>query len=140
MQKKYKVGFTTGVFDLFHLGHLNILKKSKEACEFLIVGVNTDELTFSYKKKHPIIPFEERIRIVEAIKYVDSVIPVVHRDKVKLCEDVNSDVIFVGDDWKNTPLWNTIEKELSKLGIDVKYFPYTEGTSSTILREVLNKV
>ena len=111
MKKKYKIGYTSGVYDMFHIGHLNILKRAKENCEFLIVGVTTDKLAL-YKNKVPIIPFIERKQIIEAIKYVDMVIPQESMNKKEVCEKYNVDVIFVGDDWKGTNKWNIIELEL----------------------------
>lgn len=140
MCKKYKVGYTTGVFDLFHIGHLNILKKAKERCEYLIVGVSTDECVKEYKHKTPIIPFEERIAIVEAIKYVDKVVPQINRDKIKAYEEYRFDAMFVGDDWKGNPLFDSVEKYLNGKGAVVEYFPYTKDVSSTLLKDVLNKI
>jgi glycerol-3-phosphate cytidylyltransferase len=137
--KKYKIGYTTGVFDLFHIGHLNILRKAKDLCDYLIVGVSTDELVLSYKNKQPIIPFQERIQIVEAIKYVDEVIVQEDRDKIKAFEKIGFDVMFVGDDWKNDSLFIEVEKELNKNNASVVFFPYTQGTSSTILAQILNE-
>lgn len=139
-EKKYKIGYTTGVFDLFHIGHLNILRKAKEQCEYLIVGVSTDELVKSYKNKTSVIPFEERKQIVEAIKYVDKVIPQISRDKMAAYEQIKFDVMFVGDDWKGKPLFVEVEKKLKEKGADVVYFPYTKGTSSTILTKVLKEM
>lgn len=139
IMKKYKIGYTSGVYDMFHIGHLNLLKRAKEQCEFLIVGVTTDELA-QYKNKTPIIPYSERRQIIEAIKYVDLVVPQENMDKLEACKRLNANVIFVGDDWKGTEKWNKIEQELSTIGAEVVYFPYTKGTSSTILREkLLNK-
>lgn len=133
------IGYTTGVFDMFHIGHLNILKKAKEQCDYLIVGVSTDELVLSYKNKLPIIPYAERSAIVEAIKYVDEVIPQESRDKIAAFNKIGFNKMFVGDDWKGKPLFVEVEKFLEKHGAQVVYFPYTQGTSSTILREkVLN--
>ena len=140
MQKKYKVGYTTGVFDLFHIGHLNILKRAKEYCDYLIVGVCTDELVQDYKNKTPIIPYEERAAIVEAIKYVDKVVPQTNRDKVLAHKELNFDVVFLGDDWKGSKYYNQTEKKLNALGVDLVFFPYTKGTSSTKLSEVLEKL
>ena len=136
--KKYKVGYTTGVFDLFHIGHLNILKKAKEQCEYLIVGVSTDELVFNYKNKYPIIPHEERMYIVNSIKYVDKVIPQINRNKFEAWEKVQFDVMFVGDDWKGTDIFNKLELKFKQVGVDIVYFPYTQGTSSTILRKKIS--
>ena len=102
MEKKYKVGYTTGVYDMFHIGHLNILKRAKEQCEFLIVGVSTDELDEKYKHKTPIIPFEERMAIVAAIKYVDQVVPQFNMDKFEAWEQIHFNALFHGDDWKGS--------------------------------------
>lgn len=137
--KKFKVGYTTGVFDLFHIGHLNILRRAKEMCDYLIVGVSTDELVWNYKNKKPIIPFEERVALIEACRYVDKVVPQIDRDKFAAYEKYKFDVMFVGDDWKGKPLFVETEKRLNDKGANVIYFPYTENTSSTILREVLAK-
>lgn len=137
-RKKFKIGYTTGVFDLFHIGHLNILKKAKEQCEHLIVGVSTDELVVSYKNKVPIIPFEERIEIVRSCRYVDEVVPQTNRDKLAAFEKYRFDAMFVGDDWKGKPLFQEVERKLKNYGSTVVYFPYTKNTSSTIIREILN--
>lgn len=138
--KKYKVGYTTGVFDMFHVGHLNILKRAKEQCEFLIVGVSTDELVKKYKKKIPVIPFEERKDIVESIKYVDKVVPQSSMNKIEAWEQFHFDAIFHGDDWKGSDLYNEVEVELNKVGCDMVFLPHTDGTSSTLLTEVLHKI
>jgi glycerol-3-phosphate cytidylyltransferase len=140
VMKKYKVGYTTGVFDLFHIGHLNILKRSKEQCAHLIVGVSTDEVVQGYKKKTPVIPFEERIAIVEAIKYVDEVVPQTSMDKFTAWENLKFDAIFHGDDWKGSKMYEEIEKKLNDVGVEIVYFPYTKGTSSTKLGDVLTQV
>ncbi len=137
--KKYKIGYTTGVFDLFHVGHLNILEKAKEQCDYLIVGVSTDELVQNYKHKTPVIPFEQRIKIVEAIKYVDKVVPQVSLDKEIAYEKYKFNAIFHGDDWKNSDLYNKMEKELSKHGVDIVYIKHTDGVSSTIIRDKMEK-
>ena len=135
--KHYKKGYTTGVFDLFHIGHLNILKKAKEQCDFLIVGVSTDELVESYKHKKPIVPYDERKEIVEAIKYVDMVVPQVTLDKLEAWEKYRFDVLFHGDDWQGSCLYNNIDEKLRKVNCDIVYFPHTNGVSSTILNEKL---
>ena len=136
--KKYRVGYTTGVFDMFHVGHFNILRKAKEQCDYLIVGVSTDELVREYKNKTPIIPFEERSEIVRSIDCVDKVIPQVNRDKYEAWKELKFDVMFVGDDWKGKPLFMKVEDDFRKVGVEVVYFPYTKDTSSTILREKLS--
>ncbi len=129
--KKYKIGYTTGVFDLFHIGHLNILKRAKEQCEYLIVGVSTDECVESYKHKAPIIPFDQRFEIVKAIKYVDEAIPQTSMDKRKAWETLKFDVLFHGSDWQNSDMYNKIVKDFEDLGVDVVFLPHTEGISST---------
>lgn len=139
MQKKYKTGYTTGVFDMFHVGHLNILERAKAQCEYLIVGVSTDELVQEYKNKKPMIPFEERKRIVEAIKYVDAVVPQTSMDKYKAWEQLHFDAVFHGDDWKGSNLYNEIEGKLKQVGVDMVFLPHTDGISSTILSEKLKK-
>ncbi|MFQ7526615.1 MAG: adenylyltransferase/cytidyltransferase family protein [Mediterraneibacter gnavus] len=136
---KYKMGYTAGVYDMFHIGHLNVIKNAKALCETLIVAVSTDELVQSYKNKTPIISYKERKEIVEAIRYVDKVIPQTNMDKKISAIKNKIDVMFVGDDWKGTEKWNRIEKELSKIGVDVVYLPHTEGISSTILRTIIQR-
>jgi glycerol-3-phosphate cytidylyltransferase len=131
--KKYKIGYTTGVFDLFHIGHLNILRRAKEQCEYLIVGVSTDELVERYKNKLPIIPYEERAEIVSAIDCVDEVVPQVNRDKFEAWDNLKFDAMFVGDDWKGDSLFDELEARFKQVGVDIVYFPYTKGVSSTLL-------
>ena len=139
MDKKI-IGYTTGVFDLFHIGHLNILEKAKEHCDYLIVGVTTDEEVQRVKNRKPIIPFEERVRIVQALKSVDEAVAEEDVDKLIAWEKYKYNVIFKGDDWKGSPQWNAYEAEFAKRDVDVVYFPYTDGTSSTELRKVLQRV
>lgn len=136
-EKKYTVGYTTGVFDLFHIGHLNILKRAKEMCEYLIVGVSTDELVSSYKNKTPVIPYDERAAIVGAVRYVDKVVPQATRDKMAAYDQYKFDVMFVGDDWKGNELFVQVEKQLKEKGSSVVYFPYTQHTSSSFLISAL---
>ncbi|MBN6888993.1 glycerol-3-phosphate cytidylyltransferase [Cytobacillus horneckiae] len=133
--KQYKLGYTTGVFDLFHVGHLNILRRAKEQCEFLIVGVSTDELVQDYKNKRPVIQHKERIEIIEGIKYVDKVVSQTNRNKFLAWEELKFDVMFVGDDWKGDSLFNEVENQLNKVGVDIVYLPYTKGVSSTIVKD-----
>lgn len=135
-----KIGYTTGVFDLFHIGHLNVLKRARLECDYLIVGVTSDELSMSAKKKKPIIPFQERMEIVEAIKFVDEVVPQMNYDKEEAWNNLKFDMMFVGDDWKGTDKWNQIEKDFAEFGVEIFYFPYTSHTSSSILRDVLSKI
>jgi len=133
--KPYKIGYTTGVFDLFHVGHLNILKRAKEHCDYLIVGVSTDELVEKYKYKLPVIPYHERVEIVEGIKFVDEVVPQTNRDKFSAWQKLSFNVMFVGDDWKGDPLFIEVENKFRQVGVDIVYFPYTQGVSSTALKE-----
>lgn len=140
MRKKYKIGYTTGVFDLFHIGHLNILKRAKEQCEYLIVGVSTDECVQAYKHRTPVIPFEERKAIVESIKYVDKVVPQVSRDKIAAYEKYHFDAIFVGDDWKGSQIFAEVDAYMREHGACVEYLPYTQNVSSTLLKDVLSKI
>ena len=135
LTKKYKIGYTTGVFDMFHIGHLNILRRAKEQCEFLIVGVSTDEVVQSYKQKIPIIPFEDRCAIVEAIKYVDKVVVQSDMNKLAAIQRIHADVVFVGSDWKGSKTWVEYEKQFNDIGCKVVYLDHTEGISSTILRK-----
>lgn len=134
--KKYKHGYTQGVYDMFHVGHLNLINKAKENCEFLTVGVNGDELVNSYKHKVPVICETDRKKIVENIKAVDEAIIADTLDKVKMLDKIGFDAIFIGDDWKDNPRWKKTEEELAKYNVDVVYLPYTQNISSTMLRDV----
>lgn len=136
------IGYTAGVYDMFHIGHLNVIRNAKANCDFLIVGVTTDEVVEQNKNKTPIIPFTERAAIVESIKYVDKVIPQERYDiegKVETVIKNHIDVMFVGSDWEGTEKWKKIEEELAKVGCRVHYLPHTDGISSTILRDKLNQ-
>lgn len=137
--KKKVIGYTTGVYDLFHIGHLNLLRKAKSQCDYLIVGVSTDDLVM-YKNKRAVIPFEERMEIVKSIKYVDEVVSQENMDKMAAWEKLHFDVMFVGDDWKGTAKWDTYEKQFAEVGVKIVYFPYTKGTSSTLINQVLVKL
>ena len=137
--KKYKIGFTDGVYDLFHVGHLNMIRKSKELCEYLIVGVHSDEIVESYKNRKTIINEEDRREIVGAIKEVDKAVINYTRDKIELWQKYHFDVIFIGDDWKGTERWNAFEKQLAKVGVSVEYIPYTKRISTTKIREKMEK-
>lgn len=132
------IGYTTGVYDLFHIGHLNLLKRAKLECDYLIVGVTTDELSLSRKGKKPVIPFVERLDIVGSIKFVDEVVPQTNMDKMEAWNNLKFNKMFVGDDWKGK--WDSIEKDFSKIGVEIVYFSYTKHTSSTLLRSILEKI
>ena len=137
--KNKTIGYISGVFDLFHIGHLNILINSKSMCDHLIVGVTVDDLV-AYKNKKAVIPFQERLEIVRSIKYVDATIAQESMDKFKVWEKLKFDVLFVGDDWFETPKWKEIEEQFKEVDVKVVYFPYTKSTSSTILNRTLEKL
>ena len=133
------IGYTTGDYDLFHIGHLNLLKNAKGMCDKLIVGVTVDELV-AYKGKQSMIPFEDRIEIVRSIKYVDAAVPQYDMDKLSACKKLGADILFVGDDWYGTEKWQKYEEEFAREGIKIVYFPYTKGISSTQITKALNAV
>lgn len=130
------IGYTTGVFDLLHVGHINLLQRAKSMCDKLIVGVTVDELV-AYKNKRAVIPFEERMNIVMSMRYVDMVVPQDNMDKLEAWQRYKFDLMFVGDDWYKTDKWDSIERSLESKGVRVMYFPYTKGISSTLINEVL---
>lgn len=132
-------GYTAGVYDLFHIGHLNLLRNAKGMCDRLVVGVTTDELV-SYKSKKAVIPFSERMEIVRSVRYVDCVVPQESMDKLAMCRRLKASIMFVGDDWYQTDKWNDLEQEFEDAGIRIVYFPYTRGTSSTLINEVLQRL
>lgn len=134
-KNKYKIGYTDGVYDLFHIGHLNMIQAAKESCEYLIVGVHGDDVVEEYKHHRPIMSENDRRRIVESIKGVDRAEINRFRDKLKLWELYQFDVVFIGDDWKGTERWNNFERMLAQINVDVIYLPYTKGISTTEIRE-----
>lgn len=138
MDRKYKIGYTTGVFDMFHIGHLNILRKAKEQCEYLIVGVSTDELVEEYKHKKPVIAYAERCQIVEAIRYVDRVVAQTTMDKFAMWEQLHFDALFHGDEWKGSALYNKYVEQFATVGVDLVFLPHTPGISSTLLVEKIH--
>ncbi len=131
------IGYTAGVFDLFHIGHLNLIKKAKENCDFLIVGVNSDNLVKKYKNKSPIIPESERLEIINSLKFVDKVVLINTRDKLDAYNKYKFNRIFVGDDWKGHPSYLEAEKKLQPYHVEFMFFPYTKNTSSTLIRKTL---
>lgn len=133
------IGYTTGVYDLFHIGHLNLLKNAKGMCDKLIVGVTVDELV-EYKGKRAMIPFEDRIEIVRSCRYVDAAVPQYDMDKLEACKKLGAKLLFVGDDWYGTDKWKAYEASFVEEGIRIVYFPYTKGVSSTIINETLDRV
>lgn len=133
------IGYTTGVFDLFHIGHVNMLKKAKSICDRLIVGVSTDDLVL-YKNKRPVIPFEERIEVVNSCQFVDVAVPQFDMNKLNAWKRYNFNMMIVGDDWFETDKWNKYEEEMSSVGVRIIYFPYTKNTSSTLINKTLEQL
>lgn len=134
------IGYTTGVYDMFHIGHLNVIRRAKEQCDYLIVGVSTDELVQKEKGKTPVIPFDERVEIVSALKYVDEVVPQHNKDKLAAWKKYNFNKMFVGSDWKGTPQWNSFEEQFAPHGVEIVYLPHTDGISSTKLTEIIKDI
>ena len=137
--EKTLIGYTSGVYDLFHVGHLNLLKNAKGLCDRLIVGITSDELV-SYKNKKAVINHSERMEIVRNIKCVDAVVPQDDMDKFKMWERLKFDVMFVGDDWLDTPKWKELDEKFKSVGVKIIYFPYSKGVSSTLINETLLKL
>lgn len=133
------IGYTAGVYDLFHVGHLNLLRNAKALCDRLIVGVTTDELA-RYKNKDPVVPFDERIEIVRACRYVDVAIAQTSLDKFAAWKKLGYHVLFVGDDWYGAESWKEYERKLAEVGARVVYLPYTQKTSSTLLQKTLREL
>ncbi len=133
------IGYTTGVFDLFHIGHVNLLRNAKSLCDKLIVGVTVDELV-KYKNKKAVIPFHERIEVVKSCKYVDLVVPQTSIDKVESVKKLKASKLFVGDDWYGDKNWKKMEEKLKEYDCEIVYFPYTKGTSSTLINLTLESL
>ncbi|MEO6503124.1 MAG: adenylyltransferase/cytidyltransferase family protein [Jatrophihabitantaceae bacterium] len=132
-----RIGYAPGVFDMFHIGHLNILRNSRLACDYLIAGVASDDFSRRAKGKTPVIPLAERLEIVSSIRYVDEAVEE-SVPKLEMWERLHFDVIIKGDDWRGTDKGNRLEREFAGVGVEVFYLPYTVHTSSTILRQALN--
>jgi glycerol-3-phosphate cytidylyltransferase len=135
-----RVGYAPGVFDLFHIGHLNILRHAATLCDRLVVGVVSDEMAVRAKGITPVIPLAERLEIIRSLRMVDEAVPETVPEKLQVWEELRFDVIFKGDDWKNTPKGEKLESDFARVGVEVVYFPYTVHTSSTMLREVLTRM
>lgn len=137
--KKYKVGYLAGVFDLYHIGHLNLIRRSKERCDYLIVGVLSDELVIKFKKNPPYIPFSERKEILESVRYVDEVVKVTeeNHEKMKAWNQYHFDCLFSGDDYSGNPYWVEDQQTLQSVGSNIEFFPYTKSTSSTMIKALI---
>ncbi|MFF0789677.1 adenylyltransferase/cytidyltransferase family protein [Streptomyces spiralis] len=135
-----RLGYAPGVFDLFHVGHLNILRRARQHCDRLIAGVCSDDLVVRLKGRPPVVPLVERLEIVGSVRHVDGTFVATVDDKIEIWKQVGFDVIFKGDDWLGSPLWTGLESEFAKIGVDVVYFPYTTHTSSTLLRDALRRL
>lgn len=134
------VGYAPGAYDMFHVGHLNILRQAKQHCDYLIAGVVSDEMCLLTKGKSPVVPLSERMEIVRHISFVDEVVAEVVPDKVETWRSVHFDVLFKGDDWRGTPKGIKLENDFAELGVKIVYFPYTMHTSSTLLRRALDDI
>ena len=133
----YRIGYTTGVFDMFHIGHLAILERAKQRCRYLIVGVSSDALVREYKHRTPVIGLADRMRIIAAVRYVDEVVVQENMDKIDAWRRLHYNVLFHGDDWRNSAMYEDVEKRLNEVGVDVVYLPHTPGISTTILTEIV---
>jgi len=136
----YRIGYAPGAFDLFHIGHLNLLRRAKDQCDFLIAGVVSDEVLIAHKGIIPIIPLAERLEIVRSIRFVDSAFPARKNDKLEIWRELRFDVLFKGDDWRGTEKGDRLERDFAAVGVDVVYIPYTLSTSSSRLRRILNSI
>ena len=132
-----RVGYAPGVYDLFHIGHLNILRMARSRCDYLIAGVVSDEMAEIAKGRRPVVPLAERLEIVDHIRFVDQVHAEVVPDKLETWAGLRFDIFFKGDDWKGTRKGTELERRFAEVGVEVVYFPYTRETSSTILRNFL---
>lgn len=138
--KKYKIGFTAGIFDILHIGHIDTLRRAKEQCEFLIVAIGTDEFLKVRKNREAVIPYVDRVEIIKSLTYVDKVVPEHDLDKIKAFYDYGFDVMFAGDDHQSEQIYIDAEKKLNHLGVDVVYLPHVHNTSSTKIREKIKNM
>lgn len=132
-----RIGYVPGVYDMFHIGHLNILRNARLACDHLIAGVVSDEMAARAKGRAPIVPLAERLEIVRSVRHVDEAVAETVPEKLQVWEQLRFDVIIKGDDWRGTEKGRKLERDFAGVGVDVVYLPYTAHTSSTMLRQVL---
>ncbi|SDR61804.1 glycerol-3-phosphate cytidylyltransferase [Rhizobiales bacterium GAS113] len=135
-----RIGYAPGAFDLFHIGHVNLLSRAKQHCEYLIAGVVTDEVLIRHKGVTPVIPLAERLEIVRSLRFVDAAFPASSNDKVEIWKDLRFNVLFKGNDWQGTEKGRKLERDFATLGVEVIYFPYTLSTSSSALRRTLQNI
>jgi glycerol-3-phosphate cytidylyltransferase len=135
-----RIGYAPGAYDLFHIGHLNLLRRARERCEYLIAGVVADEVLIRHKGVTPVIPLAERVEIVRNVRFVDAAVPALTNDKVDIWMDLRFNVLFKGNDWRGTEKGNKLERDFAALGVEVVYFPYTLSTSSSALRRTLQNI
>ena len=135
-----RIGYAPGAFDQFHIGHLNLLRRAKERCDFLIAGVVADKVLIEHKKVMPVIPFAERLEIVRNVRFVDMALAAVTNDKTEIWRELRFNVLFKGNDWQGTEKGKRLERDFAALGVDVVYFPYTQATSSSALRRTLRNI
>lgn len=135
-----RIGYAPGAFDLFHIGHLNLLRRAKDNCDYLVAGVVADEVLIEYKGVTPVIPLVERLEIVRNVRFVDSVIPALTNDKLAIWQELRFNVLFKGNDWQGTEKGSKLEREFAALGVEIVYFPYTLATSSSALRRTLRNI
>ena len=135
-----RIGYAPGGYDLFHIGHLNLLRRAREHCEYLIAGVVADEVLIRHKGVTPVIPLAERVEIVRNVRFVDAAVPALTNDKVDIWKDLRFNVLFKGNDWRGTEKGNKLERDFAALGVEVVYFPYTLSTSSSALRRTLQNI
>ncbi|MBL1083026.1 adenylyltransferase/cytidyltransferase family protein [Streptomyces actinomycinicus] len=136
--RRHRLGYAPGVYDLFHVGHLNILRRARQQCDRLVAGVVADERVLQQKGRRPVVPLAERLDIVRSLQCVDEAVVEATTDKMEMWKEIGFDVVFKGDDWRGTELWNTLEHRFAQVGVKVVYFPYTPHTSSTLLRTALD--
>jgi glycerol-3-phosphate cytidylyltransferase len=135
-----RIGYAPGAYDLFHIGHLNLLRRAREHCEYLIAGVVADEVLIRHKGVAPVIPLAERVEIVRNVRFVDAAVPALTNDKVDIWKDLRFNVLFKGNDWQGTEKGNKLDRDFAALGVEVVYFPYTPSTSSSALRRTLQNI
>ncbi len=135
-----RIGYAPGAYDLFHIGHLNLLRRAKEQCEYLIAGVVADEVLIQHKGVTPVIPLSERIEIVRNVRFVNAALPALTNDKVEIWKDLRFNVLFKGSDWQGTAKGDKLERDFAGLDVQVVYFPYTQSTSSSALRRTLKNI